>query len=242
MTLSKRDRTIFGALLFLLLAGGLYWFYVKPAQAQVAALNATLQESTQKLSTAQSALSTAKSKKIDEAAVSTSYFQFAKAVPVGIQTFGSFAQLEDAAERANVIITSREQTDKQSLGTLRSQNFSLDVKGKFFDIDSFLYTVQHFVELDDKDRLHVHGRLFVVTKIDMHGVASNGATAPTPGVRANTDITAAIEMTAVNQPRPGEVSAAPTPTAGGATTPRTSTPTAAPATTPAAAPATGGKQ
>ena len=238
MKLSKRDRTIFGALLFLLLAGGVYWFYVKPAQAQVQTLNATLDESNQKLSTAQSALSTAKSKKIDEAAVSTSRFQYAKAVPVGIQTFGSMTQLQDAAERANVIITSSQQTDKQSLGTLRSQSFSLDVKGKFFDIDSFLYTVQHFVELDDKDRLHVHGRLFVVTKIDMHGVSSNGAAAPTPGVRANTDITATIEMTAVNQPRPDEVSAAPA--AGGATATPTPTPTAAPATAPAAAPATGG--
>ena len=234
MKLSKRDRTIFGALLFLLLAGGMYWFFVKPAQAQLQTLNDTLTESSAKLQTAQTALATAKSKKVDEAKVTTSRFQFAKAVPVGIQTPGSQFQLQDAADRANVVMTSSQQTDKANLGTLRSQNFSVELKGKFFDIDAFLYNVQHFVELDDKDRLHVHGRLFVVTKVDMHG-ASNSAGA-TPGVRANTDIAATIEMTGVNQPRPDEVSAAP---ATGATPTAAPTTTAAPAT-PAATPATGG--
>lgn len=235
MKLSKRDRTIFGAMLFLLLAGGLYWFFVKPAQAEVETLNVSLTEATAKLATAQDALTRAKSVKIDEREITTQKFQYAKAIPVGVQTPGAIAQIQAAADHAGVVLTKWAPTNKPDTGGLRTQEVVVDVQGKFFDVDDFIYTVQHLVELDDRDKVHVRGRLFVVTKVEMRGsVSATGATTP---VRGKSPITATLTMTAVSQPRPDQ----PVPAAPAAAGAPATTPAGAPAATPATAtPATGG--
>jgi hypothetical protein len=223
LKLSKRDRILLGALAALALLGGVWWFYVKPASAELKAQRAELERVSVERADARDALGRLKADYQSEVKRTAERLRTAKALPDAVGAAGTIVQLERLAERANVELSGIQTNTATVYGGVTGYEYEVKIQGRFFDVDDFLYRMHRQVAVDEDGKPIVGGRLFAITGIDM--TPKDDETA----VGGGGEILAVLRVVAFSTTPAG---AATTP---GATTPDATTQPVADSATPAGA-------
>ena len=215
MKLSKKDQLLLTVIAAIVGVGGFYWFYVKPARADLGtrqteltvahSANADLSDTLTRLERDMKGLSGQAGERL----------RYAKAVPDSAQVPAAVYQIQRLADRANVEFSSITTQAVTELGGFAGRSFQIKVSGRFFDVDDFLYRLHRQVNVDSRGRADISGRLFAVTKVDMV-LAGQGAQTSPGGtqLKPDDDVAATVDIVAFSTAPAG---AAPAPSATGAT-------------------------
>lgn len=232
MKLSKKDQLLLTIIAAVVGIGGFYWFYVKPAGADLSAgkerltaaqdENAGLTDTLTRLQRDMKSLSGQSGERL----------RYSKAVPDSAQVPAAVYQIQRLADRADVDFSAITTQAVTELGGFAGRSFQIKVSGRFFDVDDFLYRLHRQVNVDARGRADISGRLFAVTKVDMV-LQGEGTQAGVTGaeLKAGDNVIATIDVVAFSTATAG---AAPASTATG------STPIVSPNVGQASAAATGG--
>jgi hypothetical protein len=181
VTVSSRDRVLLVILAVIGLVGGLYWFVVKPARADADARREELQLVQDQTGVLRDQLTRLQAAQKNAAKQGGEAFRLAKAVPDGAQTPGAIVQLQRLANRSNVDLSVVRTSSTTSMGTYQATQLEVNVTGRFFDVDDFMFRLHHQVTVDQRGTPDVDGRLFAVksgqiTLLDKSsGVSGGGA-------------------------------------------------------------------
>ena len=173
LKLSTRDRILLSILALAVLFGGLWWFYVKPARAELSAQRTTLEGVRVQIASTEDILARVRADYEKESKLTAQRLRNAAALPDALGAAGTIVQLERLASRANVELQSIETTAATAYGGVTSHGYQVTVDGRFFDVDDFLYRMHRQVAVDEKGRPIVGGRLFAITGIAMTPVEEN---------------------------------------------------------------------
>ena len=108
---------------------------------------------------------------------------------------GAVVQLERVARGANVRLSGLKTTATTDHGAIRATELEVRVRGRFFDVDDFLFRMHRLVAVDDQDRPVVVGRLFATTTIEMTLVEDEDA-GPGSRLRPDDEIDAVLKVVA----------------------------------------------
>ena len=107
-------------------------------------------------------------------------FRLAEAVPVGDQTPGMILELQALAKASDVTLTQVRTISTTPVNNLVATVYEVDVVGRFFNVDDFLYRVHHQVSVTSNGAVAIKGRLFAVTGLQMTLAGASGATSSSP--------------------------------------------------------------
>lgn len=195
--LSKRDSTILILIGVIALIGGIFWFYVKPARADLTAKKQAAQESQAQVDDLQSQLQrlTAQASKPRKVALADELL-LAKAYPYSEDIPVLILQIEALAKQSGVDlgeVTSAASTDYAGVtGT----PFTVSVTGKYLDVQDFLYRMHTRVSVDG-GKLRVKGRMLAVTKADLTPEGDASTTGSTSA--SNGTVSASITIVAFSR-------------------------------------------
>ncbi len=167
LKLGKRDKILLSALLVLALLGGTWWFYVKPAGAELKVQRAELERVSVERASARDTLGRLREDYETEVKKTAERLRTAKALPDAVGAAGTIVQLERLAGRANVDLASITTNAATVYGGVTGYEYEVKIQGRFFDVDDFLYRMHRQVAVDEDGRPIVGGRLFAITGIDM---------------------------------------------------------------------------
>lgn len=234
MTLSTRDKTLLIAVLALAVLIGGWYFLIRPVQADVSAKGKELDQIQSEVGQRRDEVARLSTEPESHVERTVERLWLAKAVPVADQTAGAVIELQRLADQAGVELAAVRTTSRITWGGLEGTQYEVDVVGRFYNVDDFLYRIHTMVEMDDGDAPDIEGRLFATTKVDIGlesvvGGQQSGGTqlAPTDQVRAKVTVVAFNEAAAGSATAADATAAAAAPGAS----------TAAPATGTTAAPA-----
>lgn len=197
--LSKRDSTLLIVFAAIALVGGVFWFYVKPAKADLKAKQTAATEAQDRVTTLQGELAriVASAKKpvvipiVDE-------LRLAKAYPYSEDIPSLILQIEEIAKKTRVSLGEATPAGGTDYAGVTGTPFTMTVTGKFFNVQDFLYRMHNRVIVDGNGKLRVRGRMLAVTKADL----SPGATAASSGGAAtsgSTTVSANITVVAFSR-------------------------------------------
>jgi len=229
MKLSTRDLILLAIVGLVVVLGGLWWFVVKPANAELSAQRDQLAEIRTESNALRDTVDRLRSSATSESRRTAERLRLSKALPDSAQTPGVVVQLQRLADRANVELTSIKTNQHTDFGSIRGTEFEVKVTGRFFDVDDFLYRLHRQVEVNERDRPVVGGRLFATTSVDM--TLAQGASESGGPIEDDDEVVATLKVLAFSSAPAGAAPAAPA---------ATGTPVAAPATATAPAPSNGG--
>ena len=182
MTMSKRDRMVLMVLAALLAVGGTYWFLIKPARSEAAtqrdqltAIQGEIDLLTDQVSRLQAAAEKSTERVVEQ-------FQLAKAVPDQDSLPGSILQLRRFSQQSDVQLRVIRTSTVSTLGSLRVTEVELEVLGKFWDVDDFMFRVHRTVSVNANDIPRVKGRLFAIKSAEVSLADETEATVATDGV------------------------------------------------------------
>jgi hypothetical protein len=222
MRLKKRDVMLLSAILPLAVVAIFWWFHARPAGDHLSKLRSQVSEARSQVTTLQATLSQLARRQPNLAAQAAEELRLAKAVPASTQVPASLVELERLAQRANVKLTSVQVGAPTSAGLLQSTALTLNVEGRFFDVDDFLYRLHHQVQLNRHGHVVVKGRLIAANQVTMAPGAAAAQTpgtiapaaTPTPSLTGTPGIQATIQAVLFSTADTPAASAASTPTAG----------------------------
>jgi len=229
MKLSTRDLILLAIVGLVVVLGGLWWFVVKPANAELSAQRDQLAEIRTESNALRDTVDRLRSSATSESRRTAERLRLSKALPDSAQTPGVVVQLQRLADRANVELTSIKTNQHTDFGSIRGTEFEVKVTGRFFDVDDFLYRLHRQVEVNERDRPVVGGRLFATTSVDM--TLAQGTSESGGPIEDDDEVVATLKVLAFSSAPAGAAPAAPA---------ATGTPVAAPATATAPAPSNGG--
>jgi hypothetical protein len=151
----------------LALLGGTWWFYVKPAGAELKVQRAELERVSVERASARDTLGRLREDYQTEVKKTAERLRTAKALPDAVGAAGTIVQLERLAGRANVDLASITTNAATVYGGVTGYEYEVKIQGRFFDVDDFLYRMHRQVAVDEDGRPIVGGRLFAITGIDM---------------------------------------------------------------------------
>jgi hypothetical protein len=234
MKLSTRDLTLLAIVGLVVVLGGLWWFVVKPANAETSAQRDQLAEIQTESNALRDTVARLQSSATSESRRTAERLRLSKALPGSVQAPGAMVQLQRLADRANVELTSIKTTQHTDFGSIRGTEFEVKVTGRFFDVDDFLYRLHRQVEVDERDRPVIGGRLFATTSVDMtldQGAAESGGP-----IEDDDEVVATLKVLAFSSAPAGAAAATPSPAGTPVAAPSTAT---SPGATPAPAPSSG---
>lgn len=167
MTMTKRDRMLLIAIAIVAIFGGMYWFVIKPARAQVSARTAELQSVEDETGVLRDQIARLQKAEGGQLARSVEGFRLAKAVPDRDQVPAALVQLQRLATRSNVTFSSIHTTSTTDYAGFRATEISVTVGGRFFDVDDFLFRLHRQVTVDEQSRPRIAGRLFAVKSFEI---------------------------------------------------------------------------
>ncbi len=167
MKLTRRDLVMLALLLVVVGVGGLWWFVVKPANADANATRHTLHQVETENNAIRDTIARLEPDDGAEVRRTVERLRLAKALPVSGAVPGAVVQLERLARGAAVQLSGFKTTSSTDHGAVRATELEVRVRGRFFDVDDFLFRMHRLVAVDDRDRPVVGGRLFATTSIDM---------------------------------------------------------------------------
>jgi hypothetical protein len=178
MKMTKRDQILLAVIGVIAIVGGFYWFVVKPAKADLGTQRDTLSAVQTEANDLRDTIDRMAATDKGEAKRTAERLRLSKALPETTETPGVVVQLQRLADRANVELTAIKTNAFSDYGSIRGTEFEVQVTGRFFDVDDFLYRLHRQVAVDEKDRPIVGGRLFATTAVDLtlrQDDAGNGA-------------------------------------------------------------------
>jgi hypothetical protein len=202
--LSKRDTILLALIGAAVVLGGLFWFYVKPARADLAATKvqtADAQGRVDQLTTELQKLQAAASRPAKTSIADE--LRLAKAYPYSEEIPVTILQVEELAKQTHVELGPMTPSDGTDYAGVTGTPFSIAVTGKFFDVQDFMYRLHNRVHLDGAGNLKISGRLFAITKASL---SPGGDAAATDVATANTKdapITATITVVAFSRSAAG---------------------------------------
>jgi hypothetical protein len=211
--LSKRDTLFLVAIGILVVLGGMYWFYVKPARADLTtttAAAADAQARVDQLSVQLQAL-TAAAKRPSKVTIADELL-LAKAYPYSRNVPIAILQLEDVAKKSHVELSDATPDAGTDYAGVTGTSFSISVTGKFFDVQDFIHRLHSQVLVTPSGKLKVKGRLLAVTKAELSPAGGGGeAGAPTgPADEVTASVTIVMSSRAASGAGGGSATEQPT--------------------------------
>lgn len=167
MTMTKRDRILLLVIATVAVFGGMFWFVIKPARAQVSARTTELQSIQDETGVVRDQIARLQKAEGGQLARSVEGFRLAKAVPDRDQVPAALVQLQRLATRSNVTFSSIHTNSTTDYSGFRATEITVTVGGKFFDVDDFLFRMHRQVTVDEQSRPRVAGRLFAVKSLEL---------------------------------------------------------------------------
>ncbi|MFN8111249.1 MAG: type II secretion system protein GspM [Thermoleophilia bacterium] len=167
MNISKRDRTVLAALAAVAVIGGTYWYGIKPAQAQVDQRRSELSTIQNNSDMIRDQISRLQKAAAGGAERTVESFRLAKAMPDQANVVAAMVQLQKVARASNIQLGVMRTSAVSTLGSLTVVELEVDITGKYFDVDDFMYRVHHMVSVNAKGDLSVGGRLFAFKSITL---------------------------------------------------------------------------
>lgn len=244
--MTGRDRIVLIAAIVLAVLGGAWMLLVSPERQKASQLDAQVTAARTQLSTAEGALSAARTAQSQYATAYASVVSLGKAVPPSEETPALIYQLSQATHEKNVQFTSivagsgtgsssssssSAPAATTALSAFTPMPFTFIVEGGFFDLEHLFSQLTAFTTHTTDGELRVNGRLLTVQSVKLAPVTSTG-----PGSHSG-ELAGTISATAYVLPASQGLTGSATPSSptGGSSTPA-STP-AASSTSSAPAPA-----
>ena len=205
--LSKRDSLLLIVIGALAIVGGIFWFYVKPARSDLGTAKQQAQESQQRVDQLQAELTkvTAAAKAPARHTIADE-LRLAKAYPYSSEVPITLLQLEDLAKKTHVALGDMTPAVDTDYAGVTGTPFTIDVTGKFFDVQDFLYQLHNRVSVSPSGRLTVKGRLFAITQADLSPETASATDTQTTQQK-DAKITANITVVAFSRTPGGGTSA-----------------------------------
>ncbi len=195
--LSKKDSTLLLVIGLVAVLGGLFWFYVKPARADLATTKTQVTDAQGRVDQLSVQLATlqkpAKKKAGGPALVDE--LRLAKAYPYSQDQAAAILQFEDIAKQTKVTLSEAKPDAGADFAGVTGTTYTIKVTGRYFSVQDFIQRLHDRVIVTPKGILKVRGRLVAVTKADLKpagDVASSSAATTT----ASTPVEAAITVVA----------------------------------------------
>lgn len=225
MKLSPTRWMVIGAAATVLVLAVMYFAVISPANSHASADRAQLQTVDAAIADDRSQVANLVTIASHQSAEQAEAFRLAAAIPNEDQTPGVIVQLQNLASASGVQLSQFRTISTTPVDTLTATAYEVVVTGRFFDVDDFMYRLQQQVSLGDKDTLHISGRLFAVTgvQVELASSANSGSTTTTPNT-----VSATLQLMAFSNGGSGTSTtsaASSTSTSGSSTTSTTSTPT-----------------
>ena len=224
--LSKRDSTLLVIIGVIAVVGGIFWFYVKPAKADLKVKQQASLDAQDRVTQLQSELArlTAAANKPRTVPIADE-LRLAKAYPYSEDIPILILQIEEIAKKTQVTLGEATPAAGTDYAGVTGTPFTIAVEGKFFNVQDFLYRLHNRVRVDGNGKLRINGRMLAVTKADLTpGESTAGATGTTSTSSGSTLVTASITVVAFSRTAglggAGQAAAAAVPTstnAGGTT-------------------------
>jgi Pilus assembly protein, PilO len=206
--MNKRDSLLLMIIGFVVVVGGIFWFYVKPAKADLTAKQTASAEAQDNVTRLQAELTklTKEVKKPTLVPIADE-LRLAKAYPYSEDVPVLILQLEDLAKQTKVDLDSAAPAAGTDYAGVTGTPFTIAVTGKYWNVQDFLYRVHNRVSVDGKGRLAVKGRLLAVTKADLAPAGGDTGASGT-ATTASTQVTANITIVAFSRTAAGTGAAA----------------------------------
>ncbi len=199
--LSKRDSVLLLMIAAIALVGGIYWFYVKPARADLSAKQTASQEAQDRVAQLQTELQKLTATAIKPRTASAfQEFRLAKAYPYSEDIPVLILQIEALAKQSGVELGELTPAASTDYAGVTGTPFTLAVTGKFFDVQDFLYRLHNRVSVDGHGSLRIKGRMLAVTKADLTPAADEASTSgSTASTSANQQVSASVTIVAFSR-------------------------------------------
>jgi type IV pilus assembly PilO-like protein len=221
MRLKKRDVILLSAILPLAIVAVFWWFHARPASQHLSEVRAQVTQTRNQVTGLRATFAELARRQPNLAAQAAEELRLAKAVPASTQVPASLVELERLAQRTNVKLTSLQVGAATAAGALQSTTVTMNVEGRFFDVDDFLYRLHRQVQLNRAGRLVIKGRLIAANQITMSpgGAAGQPAGTSTPGATPTPSLTGAAGIQATIQAVLFSTATTPSPAAAAASIP-----------------------
>lgn len=229
--LSQKDKTMLLVMAAVVILGGMFWFYVKPAKKNLADQQTKVTDAQGQIDTltaqvnALQAKSNPKAKGSEKTNVADE-LRLAKAYPPKNDLPATILQIEAIANASGVAFVEGTPDKGTNYAGTTGTAFAIKVTGRYFQVQNFIARMHSQVDVDGSGRLEINGRLFAVTKADVEldSSAAGSSTSSTGLVTSATPVSATITAIAFSHSPVAATPAAAT-TPGTGTTPASTTPT-----------------
>ncbi len=191
--LSKRDSTLLIIFAAIAVVGGVFWFYVKPAKADLKVKQQASMDAQDRVTQLQGELAklTASAKKPTTVPI-VDELRLAKAYPYSEDIPALILQIEEIAKKTNVSLGEATPAGGTDYAGVTGTPFTMTVTGKFFNVQDFLYRMHNRVIVDGNGKLRVRGRMLAVTTAELSpgtDAASSGGTSTSGSTSVSANIT-----------------------------------------------------
>jgi len=152
----------------------IYTSVISPARSREAAKAAALSSEQTAIAGDRAQLAQLQALAANEPAELAKAFRLAQAVPVGQQTPGMILELQALAKASDVTLTQVRTISTTPVNDLTATLYEVDVIGRFFNVDDFVYRVHHQVNVSTSGAVAIKGRLFAVTSVQLSLAGSSG--------------------------------------------------------------------
>jgi len=175
--LTPQRWLILGAVATVIVMIIMYTSIISPARSREAAKSALLSSEQTAIAGDRAQLAQLQALAADQPAELAKAFRLAQAVPVGPQTPGMILQLQALAKASDVTLTEVRTISTTPVNGLTATLYEIDVVGRFFNVDDFVYRVHHQVNVSSSGAVAIAGRLFAVTSVQLSLAGSAGGPA-----------------------------------------------------------------
>jgi Tfp pilus assembly protein PilO len=177
MKLTPQRWLILGAVATVIVMIVIYTSIISPARSREAAKSALLSSEQTAIAGDRAQLAQLQALAANEPAELAKAFRLAQAVPVGPQTPGMILELQALAKASDVTLTEVRTISSTPVNDLTATLYEIDVVGRFFNVDDFVYRVHHQVNVSSSGAVAIKGRLFAVTSVQLSLAGSAGGSA-----------------------------------------------------------------
>ncbi len=201
--MSPRDKTLLLIMGGLLILGGLWKFYLSPAKADRTAAEQRISDAEGQVTTLQAQLTQLQAAQKGPAASGkqpvrlVDKLRLAKAYPYDQDLAPTILQIEQIAKESKVTLGEATPDAGTDYAGVTGTSFKIDVEGRFFEVQDFMYRMHNRVTITPFGKLKVKGRLFAITQADLapaDGAATSGSTTSTTSgsTRVKASLTAVV--------------------------------------------------
>lgn len=151
----------------IVLLGILYFGVISPANSSASADHAKLQATNVEIAADRVQVAHLVNIASHQSAEQATAFRLAAAIPNQDQTPGVILQLQHLASASDVQLSQFRTISTTPVDSLTATAYEVVVTGRFFDVDDFMYRLQQQVSVTPADKVHISGRLFAVTGVQI---------------------------------------------------------------------------